>query len=41
MYQYKAPYSRDKLDVLARLATSALDMSNPGIHRTDGDFPVA
>jgi hypothetical protein len=41
MYQYKAPYSRDKVDVLARLDTSKLDMSNKRVHRTDGDFPVA
>jgi type 1 glutamine amidotransferase len=41
MYQYKAPYSRDDIDVLARLDTSALDMSNKRVHRTDGDFPVA
>jgi type 1 glutamine amidotransferase len=41
MYQYKAPYSRDKIDVLARLDTSQLDLTNKRVHRTDGDFPVA
>jgi type 1 glutamine amidotransferase len=41
MYQYQAPYSRDHIDVLLRLDISALDMSNPRVHRRDGDFPVA
>jgi uncharacterized protein len=41
MYQYKAPYARDKVDVLARLDTRQLDMNNKRVHRTDGDFPVA
>jgi uncharacterized protein len=41
MYQYKAPYARDKVDVLARLDTRQLDMNNRRVHRTDGDFPVA
>jgi len=41
-YQMTAePYSRDETDVLARLDTRALDMANPQVHRTDGDFPVA
>lgn len=35
------PYSRTNVDVLARLDTRSLDMKNPNIHRTDGDFPVA
>jgi uncharacterized protein len=41
MYQYRAPYSRDKVDVLARLDASKLDLSNKNVHRSDGDFPVA
>jgi hypothetical protein len=41
MYQYKTPYSRDKVDVIARLDTSKLDMTGKRVHRTDGDFPVA
>jgi uncharacterized protein len=36
-----SPYSREKVDVLARLDTSKLDMKNPEVHRTDNDFPVA
>ncbi|TPG21709.1 ThuA domain-containing protein [Sphingomonas koreensis] len=40
-YQMKAPYDRSKVDVLARLDTSKLDLKNPNVHRTDGDFPVA
>ena len=35
------PYSREKVDVLARLDTSKLDMKNPEVHRTDNDFPIA
>jgi len=35
------PYSRDKVDVLARLDTSKLDMKNSEVHRTDNDFPIA
>ncbi len=40
-YQMKAPYDRANLRVLARLDTSHLDLKNPNVHRTDGDFPVA
>lgn len=40
-YQMKAPYDRSKVDVLARLDTSHLDMTNPRVHRTDDDFPIA
>ncbi len=41
-YQMLAtPYSRADVDVLARLDTRALDTSLPGVHRSDGDFPVA
>lgn len=39
-YQHK-DFSRDKLRVLAHLDASKLDMKNPRVHRTDGDFPVA
>lgn len=35
------PYSRKDADVLMRLDTSKLDMANPQVHRTDGDFPQA
>jgi type 1 glutamine amidotransferase len=41
IYQVMSPYSRDKVDVLARLDASKLDLSNPRVHRTDKDFPVA
>lgn len=39
-YQHK-DFSRDKIRVLAHLDVSKLDMKNPRVHRTDGDFPVA
>ena len=41
MYQYRAPYSRDQVDVLARLDERKLELKNPGVHRADKDFPVA
>jgi type 1 glutamine amidotransferase len=41
MYQYRTPYSRDKVDVLARLDESKLDLANPNVKRSDGDFPIA
>jgi hypothetical protein len=41
MYQYRAPYSRATVDVLARLDESKLDLKNPRVKRTDHDFPVA
>ena len=41
IYQLKAPYSRDKVRVLARLDASKLDLKNPRVHRSDKDFPVA
>lgn len=40
MYQVKN-YSREKLRVLARLDPSKLDLKNPRVHRTDGDFALA
>ena len=39
-YQTK-DFSRDKIRVLAHLDASKLDMKNPRVHRTDGDFPIA
>jgi quinoprotein glucose dehydrogenase len=41
MYQYRAPYSREAVDVLARLDQRKLDLANKNVRRTDGDFPVA
>jgi len=39
IYQMK-DFSRDRVRVLARLDTSRMDMKNPRIHRTDGDFAL-
>lgn len=41
MYQYRTPYSRENVDVLARLDASKLDLSKKNVKRTDKDFPVA
>ncbi len=42
IYVHKAPYSRDKVHVLARLDASKLDFAAAkDLHRTDKDFPVA
>jgi len=40
IYQMKN-FSRDKVRVLLSLDTSSVDMSNPRVHRTDGDFALA
>jgi uncharacterized protein len=37
----KAPYSREKVDVLCRLDATKVDLKVPDLRRTDGDFPVA
>lgn len=34
-------FSRDKVRVLARLDPASVDLKNPQVHRTDGDFPIA
>jgi uncharacterized protein len=39
IYQVK-DFSRDNVRVLMRLDESKLDLHNPKVHRTDGDFPV-
>ncbi len=39
-YQLK-DFSRDKVHVLAHLDATKLDLHQPLVHRTDGDFPVA
>ena len=36
-----APYSRDNVDVLARMDASKVNTKVKDLHRTDGDFPVA
>jgi uncharacterized protein len=41
MYQYRTPYSRSSVDVLARLDERKLDLTNKNVKRTDHDFPVA
>ncbi len=41
IYQFKAPYSRDRLRVLLSLDTSRTNMKKDGIRRTDGDFAVS
>lgn len=41
-YQMRAGiYGRDRVDVLARLDPASLDLTVPGVHRADRDFPVA
>ena len=40
MYQFKEPYSRDKLRVLMSIDPASVDLSNPRVHRTDQDFAV-
>ncbi len=41
MYQFKDPYSREKLTVLLSIDTDKTDMTKPNIKRTDKDFAVA
>ena len=41
IYQFREPYSREKLRVLLSLDTSKTDMKKGGIKRTDGDFAVS
>jgi type 1 glutamine amidotransferase len=36
-----SPYSRENVDVLARMDASKVDVKVKDLHRTDGDFPVA
>jgi type 1 glutamine amidotransferase len=42
-YQMKMDrfFSRDKIDVLARIDPASVDMAAPMVHRTDRDFPIA
>ncbi len=40
LYQIKE-FSRDRIHVLAHLDASKLDLTQPLVHRKDGDFPVA
>jgi len=40
IYQFKAPYSRDKVRVLMSVDANSVDLTNPRVHRTDKDFAV-
>ncbi|HZT33344.1 MAG TPA: ThuA domain-containing protein [Bryobacteraceae bacterium] len=40
IYQFKAPYSRDKLHILMSVDPKTVDLNNPRVHRTDHDFAV-
>ena len=40
LYQFRS-FSRDRVRVLMTLDTRSVDMTAPGINRTDGDFPLA
>src|SRR5437016_5232799 len=40
IYQFKEPYSRDKVRVLMSIDPSSVDLKNPRVHRTDKDFAV-
>jgi len=40
IYQFKEPYSRDKLRVLMSIDPASVDLTNPRVHRTDKDFAV-
>ena len=40
LYQIK-DFSRDDIHVLAHLDASKLDLTQPLVHRNDGDFPAA
>lgn len=41
IYQFRDPYSRNKLHVLLSLDTTQTDMNKDSIRRSDGDFAVA
>jgi len=41
IYQFKQPYSRDKLKVLLSLDVAKTNMNKQGIHRQDSDFAVS
>lgn len=40
-YQFRAPYSSERQDVLLRLDTERTNMNVNGIKRTDNDFPLS
>jgi len=41
IYQFRDPYSRDRLRVLISLDTASLDMERDGVQREDRDFAVS
>jgi type 1 glutamine amidotransferase len=41
IYQFREPYSRDRLRVLISLDTARLDLERDGVQRADRDFAVA
>ncbi|MGA2135200.1 MAG: ThuA domain-containing protein [Bryobacteraceae bacterium] len=40
IYQFKEPYTRDKVRVLMSIDPASVDLKNPRVHRTDKDFAV-
>lgn len=40
IYQFKEPYSREKLRVLMSVDPSSVDLANKNVHRTDRDFAI-
>jgi hypothetical protein len=40
IYQFKEPYSREKLRVLMSVDPASVDLTNRNVHRTDKDFAV-
>ncbi|HUE04611.1 MAG TPA: ThuA domain-containing protein [Bryobacteraceae bacterium] len=40
IYQFKEPYSRDRVRVLMSIDPKSVDLTNPRVHRTDKDFAV-
>ena len=41
IYQFKAPYDRNRMEVLLSLDTTSVPMDRESIQRTDGDFALA
>lgn len=41
IYQFRAPYDRSRLHVLLSLDPASIDLSKPGVNRTDRDFALA
>lgn len=41
IYQFRAPYDRERLHVLLKLDVEGLDLKKDAVNRTDGDFALA